>query len=104
MSTTIEPATDFKVADLSLAPWGRKEIELAEVEMPGLMALRAEHAEQKEAGQAAVRDRIGAPRAVGAVQPADVAAQFRVEERLPRSPPHADRRVAQPLRPLLIAE
>ncbi|HEX6237710.1 MAG TPA: adenosylhomocysteinase, partial [Acidimicrobiales bacterium] len=33
---------DFKVADLSLAPWGRKEIELAEVEMPGLMALRAE--------------------------------------------------------------
>src|ERR671911_2906389 len=35
-------AGDFKVADLSLAPWGRKEIELAEVEMPGLMALRAE--------------------------------------------------------------
>jgi adenosylhomocysteinase len=34
--------TDFKVADLSLAPWGRKEIELAEHEMPGLMALRAE--------------------------------------------------------------
>ena len=36
------PDQDFKVADLSLAPWGRKEIELAEVEMPGLMALRAE--------------------------------------------------------------
>jgi adenosylhomocysteinase len=36
------PFTDFKVADLSLAPWGRKEIELAEHEMPGLMALRAE--------------------------------------------------------------
>jgi adenosylhomocysteinase len=35
-------AADFKVADLSLAPWGRKEIELAEVEMPGLMSLRAE--------------------------------------------------------------
>src|SRR5215207_6185381 len=35
-------AGDFKVADLSLAPWGRKEIELAEVEMPGLMSLRAE--------------------------------------------------------------
>ncbi|HEV7761067.1 MAG TPA: adenosylhomocysteinase, partial [Acidimicrobiales bacterium] len=33
---------DFKVADLSLAPWGRKEMQLAEVEMPGLMALRAE--------------------------------------------------------------
>jgi adenosylhomocysteinase len=34
---------DFKVADISLAPWGRKEIELAEHEMPGLMALRADH-------------------------------------------------------------
>jgi adenosylhomocysteinase len=38
---------DFKVADLSLAPWGRKEIELAEVEMPGLMALRAEYGDSK---------------------------------------------------------
>ncbi|MGE3175179.1 MAG: adenosylhomocysteinase [Planctomycetota bacterium] len=34
---------DFKVRDLSLAEWGRKEIELAQVEMPGLMALRAEY-------------------------------------------------------------
>jgi adenosylhomocysteinase len=39
--------TDFKVADLSLAEWGRKEIELAEVEMPGLMACRAEYGPQK---------------------------------------------------------
>jgi adenosylhomocysteinase len=38
---------DFKVADLSLAPWGRKELELAEVEMPGLMALRAEYGDSK---------------------------------------------------------
>jgi len=37
----------FKVADLSLAPWGRKEIQLAEVEMPGLMALRAEYADSQ---------------------------------------------------------
>jgi adenosylhomocysteinase len=36
------PEIDYKVADISLAPWGRKEMELAEVEMPGLMALRAE--------------------------------------------------------------
>ncbi|MGH9249703.1 MAG: adenosylhomocysteinase [Acidimicrobiales bacterium] len=43
MSTLSEG--DFKVADLSLAGWGRKEIELAEVEMPGLMALRAEFAD-----------------------------------------------------------
>ena len=44
MNARIKPAdfTDYKVADLALAAWGRKEIELAEVEMPGLMALRAE--------------------------------------------------------------
>ena len=35
--------TDYKVADISLAKWGRKEIEIAEVEMPGLMALSAEY-------------------------------------------------------------
>jgi adenosylhomocysteinase len=36
-------ASDYKVRDLKLADWGRKEIELAEAEMPGLMALRAEY-------------------------------------------------------------
>lgn len=35
--------TDYKVADLSLAEWGRKEINIAETEMPGLMALRKEY-------------------------------------------------------------
>jgi adenosylhomocysteinase len=35
--------TDYKVADMSLAEWGRKEIAMAEVEMPGLMALREEY-------------------------------------------------------------
>jgi adenosylhomocysteinase len=35
---------DYKVADISLAEWGRKEIDLAEHEMPGLMALREEYA------------------------------------------------------------
>ncbi len=40
--TTASPTQDFKVADLSLAAFGRKEIEIAEVEMPGLMALREE--------------------------------------------------------------
>ncbi|MBE9526090.1 MAG: adenosylhomocysteinase [Proteobacteria bacterium] len=35
--------TDYKVADMSLAEWGRKEIAMAEVEMPGLMALRDEY-------------------------------------------------------------
>ncbi len=38
---------DFKVADLSLAAFGRKEIQLAEHEMPGLMSMRAEHGESK---------------------------------------------------------
>jgi adenosylhomocysteinase len=37
-------ATDFAVADLSLADWGRKEIAIAETEMPGLMAIRSEYA------------------------------------------------------------
>ena len=34
--------TDYKVADIALADWGRKEIAIAETEMPGLMALRDE--------------------------------------------------------------
>jgi adenosylhomocysteinase len=38
---------DFKVADLALADWGRKEIAIAETEMPGLMAIRAEYASQQ---------------------------------------------------------
>jgi len=43
---------DYKVADLSLAEWGRKEIELAEQEMPGLMSVRREYAaEQPLAGK-----------------------------------------------------
>src|ERR1044072_7687643 len=42
-----QTALDFKVADLSLAEFGRKEIRLAEHEMPGLMATRAEFAGSK---------------------------------------------------------
>ncbi len=44
MTTTV-PATDYKVADLSLAAYGRKEIQLAEHEMPGLMSTRREYAD-----------------------------------------------------------
>jgi adenosylhomocysteinase len=47
MSTTVVGATDFKVADLGLAAFGRREIQLAEHEMPGLMATRAEYAERQ---------------------------------------------------------
>src|SRR5918998_1266764 len=39
--------TDYKVADLSLAGWGRKEIAIAESEMPALMAIREEYAASK---------------------------------------------------------
>ncbi len=42
-----EQKLDYKVADLSLADWGRKEIEIAEKEMPGLMSIREKYAPQK---------------------------------------------------------
>jgi adenosylhomocysteinase len=46
-----DKAADYKVADISLAEWGHKEIRIAETEMPGLMALREEYgAEQPLAG------------------------------------------------------
>src|SRR5271165_382650 len=41
------PAPDFKVVDLGLAEWGRKEIVIAEQEMPGLMAIRHKYAAEK---------------------------------------------------------
>ncbi len=44
---TTATLTDFKVADLNLAAFGRKEISLAEHEMPGLMATRREYAERQ---------------------------------------------------------
>src|ERR1700744_4432319 len=43
MSSVETAYAKYKVKDVSLADWGRKEIELAEAEMPGLMALRAEY-------------------------------------------------------------
>src|SRR5206468_8744783 len=46
MSTTAAK-TDFKVADLALAEFGRKEIRLAEHEMPGLMAIRRQYADRR---------------------------------------------------------
>jgi adenosylhomocysteinase len=48
MATTLEiTAADYKVADMSLAEWGRKEIAIAEHEMPGLMAIRNKYAAEK---------------------------------------------------------
>ena len=40
-------STDYKVADITLADWGRKEINIAEQEMPGLMSIRAKYAKEK---------------------------------------------------------
>ncbi len=48
MNARLKPAgDDFRVADLALADWGRKEIAIAETEMPGLMAIREEYAASK---------------------------------------------------------
>jgi adenosylhomocysteinase len=47
MSTATLNTTDFKVADLALADWGRKEISIAEHEMPGLMSIRRKYAKEK---------------------------------------------------------
>ena len=47
MSTNTMPYVAHKVKDISLANWGRKEIELAEAEMPGLMSLREEYKNQQ---------------------------------------------------------
>ncbi len=45
MSAVLKPTADYIVADLSLAAWGRKELNIAQTEMPGLMAIRQEFAQ-----------------------------------------------------------
>ena len=47
MSAVIKTPSDMAIADISLAAWGRKEIRIAETEMPGLMAIREEFAPQQ---------------------------------------------------------
>jgi adenosylhomocysteinase len=44
MNAVLKTTPDHVIADLSLAGWGRKEIKIAETEMPGLMAIRQEFA------------------------------------------------------------
>jgi adenosylhomocysteinase len=46
-TATKQNFTDYKVADINLAAWGRNEISLAETEMPGLMAIRSEYAKEQ---------------------------------------------------------
>jgi adenosylhomocysteinase len=47
MNTDMTNEADFKVADINLADWGRKEINIAETEMPGLMAIRDKYSAEK---------------------------------------------------------
>ena len=47
MNAVLKPSADFAIADPSLAAWGRKEIKIAETEMPGLMAIREEFAKSQ---------------------------------------------------------
>src|SRR6201996_7589833 len=47
MNAAVKPQSDFIIKDLSLQDWGRKEIKIAETEMPGLMAIRHEYAAQQ---------------------------------------------------------
>ncbi len=47
MNAVLDSSNDYKIADISLAEWGHKEIAIAESEMPGLMALRKEYGSQK---------------------------------------------------------
>src|ERR1700760_2860713 len=47
MASSALELTEYKVADLALADWGRKEISIAEHEMPGLMAIRNKYAAEK---------------------------------------------------------
>jgi len=54
MSSTSLNTNDYKVADMSLADYGRKEIELAEAEMPALMALRTRYANEKPLANAKI--------------------------------------------------
>jgi adenosylhomocysteinase len=47
MNAVPKDFNDFKVADIGLAEWGRKEMDIAETEMPGLMALREKYGKEK---------------------------------------------------------
>src|SRR3989304_4292201 len=47
MSEIMTETLNYKVKDISLSDWGRKEIKLAETEMPGLMSLRKKHGQAK---------------------------------------------------------
>ena len=47
LNEVLKASDDFKVKDITLADWGRKEIEIAQYEMPGLRSIRAKYAKQR---------------------------------------------------------
>ena len=47
MNAVLKPTADYAIADPTLAVWGRKEVKIAETEMPGLMAIREEFAKKQ---------------------------------------------------------
>ena len=57
MATVLEAQKDYAIADFGLAGFGRKEIEIAETEMPGLMALRQEFGGSKPLNGARITGR-----------------------------------------------
>ena len=57
--------TDYKVADIALADWGRREIAIAETEMPGLMALRQEYGSKKPLQGARIAGCLHMPMSAG---------------------------------------
>ena len=59
------PATKFKVADISLAAFGRREIELAENEMPGLMATREKYKDDQPLKGARIAGKASRGGAIG---------------------------------------
>ena len=54
MTELLTKTVPFKIADIKLAEWGRKELDLAEIEMPGLMALREEYKGKKPLAEAKI--------------------------------------------------
>ena len=53
------PQDQYAITDLKLAAWGRKELNIAEVEMPALMAIRSEYANSKPLKGARIAGKIG---------------------------------------------
>ena len=77
--SSVETYTKYKVKDISLAEWGRKEIQLAEAEMPGLMALRKEYGPSKALKGARIAGCLQVPGLIGVGRVAHVSKNLVIE-------------------------